>query len=228
MKPFGLLGTAVLFSILGMTATVAAQQDDRDKPPQASAHEDQAAPPQDNRAPDAKPAQQDEKRTQQQEEKRTQQQDEKRAQQDDKQVQDQEKRESKDNKNKQVQDQEKREPKNDKQQPRDDNRAQQDKNHPQMKQDQDAHRAAGNGGGRIPDDKFRSHFGRDHHFRVSRPAVVSGQPRFEYGGFSFIMVDPWPVGWDYADDCYIDYVDGEYLLFDLAHPGVSIVLNVVL
>ncbi|HTF42677.1 MAG TPA: hypothetical protein VK641_02195 [Terriglobales bacterium] len=226
MKPFGLLGTAVLFSILGMTATVAAQQDDRDKPAQAPAHEDQAAPPQENRAPDAKPAQQDEKRTQQQDEKRT--------QQDDKQVQDQEKRESRESKdNKQAQDQEKREPKNDKQQPRDDNRAQdnraqQDKNHPQMKQDQDAHRAAGNGGGRIPDDKFRSHFGREHHFRVSRPTVVSGQPRFEYGGFSFIMVDPWPVGWDYADDCYIDYVDGEYLLFDLAHPGVTIVLNVVL
>jgi hypothetical protein len=225
MKPFGLLGTAVLFSILGMTATVAAQQDDRDKPAQAPAHEDQAAPPQENRTPDAKPAQPDEKRGQQQDEKRT--------QPDDKQVQDQEKRESKENK--QVQDQEKREPKNDKQvqdqekqQPRDDNRAQQDRNHPQMKQDQDAHRGAGNGGGRIPDDKFRSHFGRDHHFHVSRPAVVSGQPRFEYGGFSFIMVDPWPVGWDYADDCYIDYVGGEYLLFDLAHPGVSIVVNVVL
>jgi hypothetical protein len=216
MKPFGLLGTAVLFSILGMTATVAAQQDDRDKPPQAPAHEDQAAPPQD-RAPDAKPAQQDEKRTQH----------------DDKQAQDQEKRESKDNK--QAQDQEKREPKNDKQaqdqekqQPRDENRAQQDKSHPQMKQDQDAHRAAGNGGGRIPDDKFRSHFGRDHHFHVSRPTVVGGQPRFESGGFTFIIVDPWPVGWDYADDCYIDYVDGEYLLFDLAHPGASIVVNVVL
>jgi len=218
MKPFGLLGTAVLFSILGMTATVAAQQDDRDKPSQTPAHEDQAAPPQENRAPDAKPAQPDEKRTQQ----------------NDKRVQDQEKRESKDDK--QAQDQQKRDSKNDKQvrdqekqQPGDENRAQQqDKNHPQMKQDQDAHRAAGNGGGRIPDDKFRSHFGRDHHFRVSRPTVVSGQPRFVYGGYSFIMVDPWPVGWDYADDCYIDYVDGEYLLFDLAHPGVSIVVNVVL
>jgi hypothetical protein len=208
MKPFGLLGTAVLFAILGTTATVAAQQDDRDKPSQTPTHEDQAAPPQENRAPDAKPAHPDEKRTQQ----------------DDKQAQDQEKRESKDNK--QAQDQEKRETKNDKQvrdqekqQPGDENRGQQDQN---------AHRAGGNGGGRIPDDKFRSHFGRDHHFRVSRPTVASGQPRFEYGGYSFIIVDPWPVGWDYADDCYIDYVNGEYLLFDLAHPGVSIVVNVVL
>jgi hypothetical protein len=41
-------------------------------------------------------------------------------------------------------------------------------------------------------------------------------------------VDPWPVGWGYGDDCYIDYIDGEYFLFDLLHPGVRIAIIVVL
>jgi hypothetical protein len=83
-------------------------------------------------------------------------------------------------------------------------------------------------GGRIPDDKFRAHFGRSHTFHPSRPRVVNGQPQFQYGGYSFVMVDAWPVGWAYSDDCYIDYVDGEYFLFDLVHPGVRIALTMVL
>ena len=60
---------------------------------------------------------------------------------------------------------------------------------------------------------------------AARPSVVNGQPTFQYGGYSFVLVDPWPVGWAYSDDCYIDYVDGEYFLFDLVHPGVRIALD---
>jgi hypothetical protein len=89
------------------------------------------------------------------------------------------------------------------------------------------HRAGGNGG-HIPDDKFRAKFGRGHTFKVSKPVVVNNQPTFTYSGYTFVMVDPWPVGWAYTDDCYIDYVDGDYLLFDLLHPGVSIALFVQL
>jgi hypothetical protein len=91
-----------------------------------------------------------------------------------------------------------------------------------------AHAQPAGQGGRIPDDKFRAHFGRGHTFHPSRPQVVNGQPQFQYGGYSFIMVEAWPVGWAYSDDCYIDYVDGEYFLFDLLHPGVRISLTVVL
>jgi len=83
-------------------------------------------------------------------------------------------------------------------------------------------------GGHIPDDKFRSNFGRGHTFHVSRPVIVNNQPTFNYGGYSFIMVDPWPVGWAYTDDSYIDYIDGEYFLFDVLHPGVRIALFVSL
>jgi hypothetical protein len=79
----------------------------------------------------------------------------------------------------------------------------------------------------IPDEKFHAQFGRTHTFRAQRPVMVNGQSRFVYGGYSFVLVDAWPVGWIYTDDCYIDYVDGEYFLFDLLHPGVRIALFVV-
>ncbi|MGA8762105.1 MAG: hypothetical protein WB562_04365 [Candidatus Sulfotelmatobacter sp.] len=80
---------------------------------------------------------------------------------------------------------------------------------------------------RIPDDKFRAHFGHSHTFKA-RTVIVEGQPRFQYGGYSFTLVDAWPVGWAYTDDCYIDYVDGEYFLFDLLHPGVRVAVFVVM
>lgn len=79
----------------------------------------------------------------------------------------------------------------------------------------------------IPDDKFRAHFGRQHTFVVSRPVIVEGQPRFQYAGYWFEIVDPWPVGWAYTDSCYIDFIDGEYFLFDVLHPGVQIAVFVV-
>lgn len=81
---------------------------------------------------------------------------------------------------------------------------------------------------RIPDEKFRAQFGRSHTFRAQRPEVVNGQPTFQYGGYSFVLIDVWPPDWAYTDDCYIDYVDGEYFLFDLRHPGIRIALTVVL
>jgi hypothetical protein len=82
-------------------------------------------------------------------------------------------------------------------------------------------------GGHIPDKQFHSHFGREHTFRAST-VIVSGQPQFQYGGYSFELVDAWPAGWAYTDDCYIDYIDGEYFLFDLLHPGIRIAVLVVM
>jgi hypothetical protein len=82
--------------------------------------------------------------------------------------------------------------------------------------------------GRIPDDKFRAHFGRQHTLVINKTTIVNGQPRFQYSGYWFTIVDPWPVGWAYTDQCYIDYIDGEYFLFDLLHPGVQVAITVVL
>src|ERR1700741_2817110 len=82
--------------------------------------------------------------------------------------------------------------------------------------------------GRIPDDRFRAQFGRSHPFRAQRPVVVDGQLRFEYGGYTFVLVDPWSEDSAYTDDCYIDDVDGDYFLYDLLHPGMRIALFVVM
>ena len=82
--------------------------------------------------------------------------------------------------------------------------------------------------GRIPDDKFRAHFGAEHRFRIGRPVIVEGRPRFQYGGYSFVMVDPWPMGWAYTDEVYVDYFDGAYYLINPVHPGIRVVINVVL
>ncbi|MGC1644839.1 MAG: hypothetical protein WA741_03345 [Candidatus Sulfotelmatobacter sp.] len=95
-------------------------------------------------------------------------------------------------------------------------------------QQQEGHARPAGKGGHIPDDRFRAQFGRSHTFRVQRPVVVEGQPRFEYGGYSFVLIDAWPADWAYSDDCYVDYIDGEYFLFDLLHPGMRIALFVVM
>jgi hypothetical protein len=81
---------------------------------------------------------------------------------------------------------------------------------------------------RIPEERFRASYGRQHVFHVNRVTVVEGTPRFVFGGYTFVLVEPWPAVWSYSDDCYIDYVDDEYFLFDLAHPGVRIAITVVL
>jgi hypothetical protein len=88
-------------------------------------------------------------------------------------------------------------------------------------------RPAGNGG-RIPEDRFRAQFGREHHFAMHRPEVVDGRPRFQYGGYTFVLVDPWPPAWAFSDDCYIDYVDGEYFLFDTRYPEARLALELVM
>lgn len=87
-------------------------------------------------------------------------------------------------------------------------------------------------GYRIPEDRFRAHFGRGHWFRVySAPViVVGGYPRFQYGGFWFSVVDPWPEywasNWYETDDVYVDYVNDGYYMYNRRHPGVAIAVNV--
>jgi hypothetical protein len=93
---------------------------------------------------------------------------------------------------------------------------------------QDAKAAQHPSSGRIPDDKYRAHFGREHTFHLGHPVVVEGRPRFTYGGYSFIIAQPWPAGWGYNDDVYVIDVNGVYYLVDVAHPGVQLELQVVL
>ena len=60
--------------------------------------------------------------------------------------------------------------------------------------------------------------------------VVSGYPRFQYGGYWFSLVDPWPEYWpdDWYDndDVSIEYLgDGDYL-YNRRYPGDRIAVNV--
>ena len=83
----------------------------------------------------------------------------------------------------------------------------------------------------IPDEKFRASFGRQHGFVanrvISQTTIVPGQTQFVFAGYTFIFLDPWPAEWLFTDDCFIDFVDGDYFLFDAFHPGFGIALFVV-
>ncbi len=89
-------------------------------------------------------------------------------------------------------------------------------------------RLSSRGNGRIPDERFRSHFGRGHEFRMGNPVMVGGYSRFQYGGYWFGYVQPWPVGWFYTDQFYIDYVDGGYYMYDPYYPGARFAITVVI
>jgi hypothetical protein len=74
----------------------------------------------------------------------------------------------------------------------------------------------GYGGFCIPLDRLKVAFGNQHPFRLStRPVMRAGYPHFEFGGYSFLLVDPWPEywadNWYEVNDLYIDYDDGYYL-----------------
>ncbi len=81
-------------------------------------------------------------------------------------------------------------------------------------------------GGRIPDDRYKAHFGREHTFRVSEGDYRNH--RFESGGYSFEFVDAWPSNWLYTQDLYVVDIDGVYYLCNPAFPGVNVALSVTL
>ena len=106
----------------------------------------------------------------------------------------------------------------------------------QPQERRDDHSAEGNAGRpvqgrraqRIPEEKFRARFGRKHHFHVEHAHIVNqGQPEFVYSGYTFELSDPWPAEWSFDDDCYIDYVGDDYYLYDVAHPGIRILVFVI-
>jgi hypothetical protein len=93
---------------------------------------------------------------------------------------------------------------------------------------QPALRLSARGSGRIPDDRFRASFGSGHNFHMGNPVLVGGYSRFQYSGFWFGFVEPWPVGWYYTDDVYIDYVDGGYYMYNPYYPGARFSISVVI
>ena len=81
-------------------------------------------------------------------------------------------------------------------------------------------------GGRIPADRYKANFGREHTFRVSQGDFRSG--RFQYGGYWFGFGGAWPSNWLYTQDVYVVEIDGMYYLCNPVYPGVNLVINVTL
>ena len=81
--------------------------------------------------------------------------------------------------------------------------------------------------GRIPDDRFKANFGREHRFRVSQ-ADYARDRRFQYGGYWFGFVQPWPSNWLYTQDVFVVEINGVYYLCNASYPGVNVTLSVTL
>jgi flagellar biosynthesis component FlhA len=76
---------------------------------------------------------------------------------------------------------------------------------------------------RIPDNKFRANFGREHTFRVSEGDYRNH--RFAYGGYSFGFVGVWPSNWLYTQDVFVVDIGGVYYLCNPVYPGVNLALS---
>lgn len=95
---------------------------------------------------------------------------------------------------------------------------------PQSTRTQQTAQTANGKGQRIPPQKFQQSFGSEHHFHVRH--LEDGR-RFQYGGYWFEMVQVWPAGWSYDDDCYIDEDGDDYYLVDAFHPDMRVLVIVV-
>jgi hypothetical protein len=80
-------------------------------------------------------------------------------------------------------------------------------------------------GQQIPPEKFRASFGREHHFRVARSG--GDDRRFRYSGYWFEVVEAWPAGWSFDDDCYVEEDGEDYYLVDVIHPELRVLVIVV-
>lgn len=105
--------------------------------------------------------------------------------------------------------------------------ARQEKNaKPAEKNVQQKQQAGNNGGGRIPADRYKANFGQQHRFRVSQGDYSNR--RFQYGGYFFGFVDPWPSNWLYTQDVYVIEINGVYYLCNPMFPGVNLTLSFAL
>jgi hemolysin activation/secretion protein len=102
-------------------------------------------------------------------------------------------------------------------------KAQQEK--PAAQHEEQAQRAQGNHG-RIPDDRYKANFGREHTFRVNQGDF--NNHRFQYGGYWFGFAAPWPNNWLYTQDVFVVDIGGVYYLCNPMYPGVNVELIVQL
>jgi hypothetical protein len=244
-----------VFLLLGWTVPADSRQEHQDKPKNQE-KEQQAKPEKQQKAKAPKQEQQAKPEKQQQQKQRQQAkgQQERQQKQQAKGQQEQQQKQRQQAKGQQEQRQQKEQAKGQQEQQRQQQRQQQANRPSQQKQHGHAgeHRAVwqehrarsweaehrtwqqrgGYNGYRIPEDRYRVHFGPNHWFRIYRypVVVVGGYPRFQYGGFWFSLVDPWPEYWsdDWYDndDVYIDYSEDGYYLYNRRHPRNRIAITV--
>jgi hypothetical protein len=99
----------------------------------------------------------------------------------------------------------------------------QEQHAPQAKSEQKEEHA---GHGRIPADRYKANFGRDHRFRVTEANYRDR--RFQYGGYWFGFESAWPSNWLYTQDVYVIEIDGVYYLCNASYPGVNLTLSLTL
>ena len=238
MKIIGITSTAILSLLLASAAPVCAQHEQssekQDHPKQQQSKHEQAKPePQHARQQRPQHAQQQQRQDQNKQQPRAQQQRQSNQRQ---QTQHAQQQQRQDQNNRQVHAQSQRGNEHP-QRTQDQQRIQQSawQQHRSQHWDSD-HRSWQQRGGyhgyRIPDERFRGYFGENHGFRIyGLPfLVVGGFPRFQYNGYWFSMVDPWPEYWanDWydTDDVYVTYVDNGYYLFDRRYPNVGMAINI--
>src|SRR6266849_6443730 len=258
MKPIGIISTTALFLVLGMAAPANAQQEQQDKPKKQEKQQPQAKPerqaqPQADKQQHQQPQQQQQARGQQDQQRQERQQRDNSAKQQQQQArgqQDQQRqeRQQRDNSAKQQQ-QQARGQQNQQRQERqhNDDRSAQQRSPEHVRQQQVAwqgdrahsweseHRTWQQRGGyhgyRVPDYRFRGYYGQDHGFRIYSLPVryVGGHRRFQYGGYWFGLVDPWPEYWSSdwydSDDVYVNYYGDGYYLYNRRYPGDRIAIS---
>jgi hypothetical protein len=225
MKLKYILGATALSFVLAGTA-YPQQEQEKEKPQQQEQKPEQKPAEQPKRQPADQPKTQ--QRQEQQSANKQQQQEQKNEQKNEQKQQKQEQQSSKQQNEQQKQSEQANRAHQDQQ--KQVTKQQQDEQKQQQRQQQqvakqqrtDERDHSDHGHGRIPDDRFRASFGREHRFRVGH----FDNRRFQYGGYWFSFNEGWPVGWAYTDDFYIDFIDGQYYLIDLSHPGVQLLLVV--
>jgi hypothetical protein len=267
MKQIGVIGTAALLLLLGITAPARARQEKQDEKAKPAKQERQAKPEKQHQAkpPQQQHQQQQAKGQQDQQRQQRQQQDSAKQQQQANRQQDQQRqqrqqdtsarqRQQRDNSAKQQQQANRQQDQQRQQRQQRDNRSAQQRSPEQVRVQQVAwqgdrahswqsehhtwQQRGGYNGYRVPDDRFRGYYGQGHRFRIDVLPVryVGGQRRFQYGGYWFGLVDPWPEYWSNdwydSDDVYVDYYGDGYYLFNRRYPGdriaISFYLNYVL
>jgi hypothetical protein len=73
---------------------------------------------------------------------------------------------------------------------------------------------------------FKENFGTNHTFRPNFQ-IREGVSRFQYSGFTFGLVEPWPLNWDTNDVIYVEYIDGMYFAMNPEYPNERVGVTII-